>query len=69
MAMSSDDRLWTTNDLARYLQLTPESIRMRRKRGQLPEDALVQKGRLIRWIPSRIRAWAESPSPESRESA
>jgi hypothetical protein len=51
------ERLWTTDDLATYLQVSPRLVQRMRSAGKLPEPILV--GRLPRWRADVIIGWVE----------
>jgi hypothetical protein len=52
-----DAELWTVEETAAYLRLTPNGLRCRFKRGQFPKDTYVYLGREIRFVAQRIKRW------------
>jgi predicted DNA-binding transcriptional regulator AlpA len=49
--------LWTTDDLANYLQVSPRLVQRMRSAGKLPEP--IRVGRLPRWRADVIMGWVE----------
>ena len=49
--------LWTVEECAEFLRLSPEAVRCRLKRGQFPVGTYTHVGRSVRFIPERVRAW------------
>ena len=58
------DSLWTIRDLATFLNLPIEAVRMMRKRGQIPPACVVKVGRRLRFIPDRVREWVGVQIPK-----
>lgn len=52
-----DGDLWTIEECAGWLRITPEALRCRLKRGQLPAGTYVHFGRAIRFISARVKDW------------
>jgi hypothetical protein len=54
----ADDRLWTADDLAMFLGLSPRTVTAMASRspGRLP--ARVGAMRALRWVPDVVKAWA-----------
>ena len=50
--------LWTVDDVAAYLQLKPETVRVMARNGEIPSMKLGK--RLWRFDPERIEAWLET---------
>jgi len=62
--------LWTVDDLAVALRITPSGVYRRRSLGQPLPPAIVI-GRLLRWTPEAVWAWIDdhgedSPTPPPR---
>ena len=54
----NEDELWTAEDVVRYLRVgCEETVRRYRKTKGLP---FLRIGRMIRYVPNDIRAWARS---------
>lgn len=49
--------LWTVDDVAAYLQLAPETVRVMARSGEIPSMKLGK--RLWRFQPDQIEAWLE----------
>lgn len=52
-----DAELWTVDECAEYLRLTPNGLRCRFKRGQFPKGTYIYLGREIRFVAERIKRW------------
>jgi excisionase family DNA binding protein len=52
---AGEERLWTVTDVAKYLRLSPEPIRVMARKGELPAFKLGK--RLWRFEAGRIQAW------------
>ena len=51
---AADERLWIVADVTKFLRLSPETIRVMARKGELPAIKLGK--RLWRFDPSRIQA-------------
>jgi excisionase family DNA binding protein len=51
------ERLWSVNDVADYLRLKPETVRIMARKGELPVFKLGK--RLWRFDASEIQAWVD----------
>ena len=49
--------LWTVEECAAWLRITPEALRCRLKRDQIPRDVYVHLGRSVRFVAERVRIW------------
>lgn len=49
--------LWTVNECAEYLRLTPNGLRCRFKRGQFPKGTYIYLGRELRFVVQRVKRW------------
>lgn len=49
--------LWTIEECANWLRVSPEGVRCRIKRGQFPKETYVHVGRKVRFIAQRVREW------------
>lgn len=56
--------LWTVDDAAHYLKLTPEVVRRKTRAKLLPA---VKMGRLWRYHPERLAAWVDAGFPSQEE--
>jgi excisionase family DNA binding protein len=52
------DRLWSIDDVAKYLNVSRRGVERLKSSGKLPRPALTI-GRLPRWRPEVIREWIE----------
>lgn len=53
------DELWTAQDIADYLKLTPDYIRRKIiKQPNFPEPVTLQGVGTLRWIATEIKEWA-----------
>lgn len=55
-----EEPLLTFAALAKRLAVSEGSVRADYKRGRLPKEAVIRRGRRIRFHPARIRAWIDS---------
>jgi predicted DNA-binding transcriptional regulator AlpA len=53
-----DDRLWSIDDLRKYLSCSRRLVERMRSAGKLPKPVL-HVGRMPRWSPEAVRRWAE----------
>lgn len=51
---AAEEGLWTVDDVAKFLQLRPYTIRAWARTRRLPA---VVSGRVIRFVPQQIREW------------
>ncbi len=49
--------LWTIQECAAWLKLSPEAVRCRLKRGQFPAETDLHLGRAIRFVAHKVKAW------------
>lgn len=49
--------LWTIEECAQWLRISPEALRCRMKRGQFPPGTYVHFGRTVRFIAERVKSW------------
>ncbi|MFJ8434549.1 MerR family transcriptional regulator [Kitasatospora sp. NPDC094019] len=56
--MSRSTELWSYAEIARHINVQPETVRNYRRHGLLPEPDLVDGGGHPRWYPETVRAWA-----------
>jgi hypothetical protein len=52
-----DAELWTVEECAEYLRVTPNGLRCRFKRGQFPKETYIYLGREIRFVVHRVKRW------------
>jgi hypothetical protein len=52
------ERLWSIDDLRRYLNCSRRAVERLKSAGRLPRPAL-HVGRMPRWSPTAVRRWAE----------
>ena len=52
---STDERLWTCDDVAAYLQMSTHTVRNWQRDKKIPFRKV---NGLVRFIPTEIRAWA-----------
>ncbi|GAA2241510.1 MULTISPECIES: MarR family transcriptional regulator [Kitasatospora] len=52
--------LWSYAEIARHINVQPDSVRNLRRHGLLPEPDLVDAGGHPRWYPEGIRTWARN---------
>lgn len=57
MTTSDDDRLWTVNETAKFLHVSPSWVYRAVERGEIPSFKL---GGLVRFRPQTIREYAEA---------
>ncbi|KOV36744.1 MarR family transcriptional regulator [Streptomyces sp. XY431] len=50
--------MWSYVEIARHINVQPETVRNYRRHGLLPEPDLVDGGGHPRWYPETVRAWA-----------
>jgi hypothetical protein len=62
-----DEPLWDDTQLAQELNLAPQTPAAWRTRHQGPP--YIKVGRLVRYLPSRVRQWAESREVHPTETA
>ncbi|MER5351589.1 MerR family transcriptional regulator [Kitasatospora sp. NPDC002551] len=56
--MSRSTDLWSYTEIARHINVQPETVRTYRRHGLLPEPDLLDAAGHPRWYPDTIRAWA-----------
>lgn len=49
--------LWTIDECAAWLKLSPDAVRCRLKRGQFPPETFVHLGRSVRFVVQRLKKW------------
>jgi len=49
--------LWTIDECAAWLKLSPDAVRCRLKRAQFPPHTYVHLGRSVRFVAERLKAW------------
>ena len=49
--------LWTIQEAAEWLRITPQSVRTRLSRAQFPKETYTRVGKLIRFIVPRLKEW------------
>ena len=49
--------LWTVEECAAWLKMSPDAVRCRLKRGQFPRETYVHLGRSVRFVAQRLREW------------
>jgi hypothetical protein len=54
----SSDRYWGIDDIASFLNVSRRGVERHKSSGRMPRPTLTV-GRLPRWNPATIRAWAE----------
>ncbi|MFB7663745.1 MarR family transcriptional regulator [Kitasatospora sp. NPDC056138] len=54
------NELWSYAEIARHINVQPDSVRNLRRHGLLPEPDLTDLGGHPRWYPDTIRAWARN---------
>jgi hypothetical protein len=59
MSPNSSD-LWSYAEIARHINVQPDTVRNYRRHGLLPEPDLVDTDGHPRWQPETVRAWARS---------
>ncbi|MFE6748989.1 MerR family transcriptional regulator [Kitasatospora purpeofusca] len=57
--MSRSTDLWSYAEIARHINVRPETVRSYRRHGLLPEPDVVDGGH-PRWYPETVRAWARN---------
>lgn len=50
--------MWSYAEIARHINVQPETVRNYRRHGLLPDPDLTDSGGHPRWHPDTIRAWA-----------
>ncbi|MEK2492257.1 MerR family transcriptional regulator [Kitasatospora purpeofusca] len=58
--MSRSTDLWSYAEIARHINVQPETVRNYRRHGLLPEPDVVDGGGHPRWYSETVRAWARS---------
>ena len=61
--MKSDEPLWTADDVARYLAVSKSWVEHNAPSGVIPS---VKIGRMRRFVPSQIRAFAGTQTDQAR---
>ena len=56
-ATAPAQELWTINECAAWLKMSPDAVRCRLKRGQFPPETYVHLGRSVRFVAERLRKW------------
>ncbi|MFE6056977.1 MerR family transcriptional regulator [Kitasatospora sp. NPDC056446] len=56
--MSRGTELWSYAEIARHINVQPETVRNYRRHGLLPDPDLLDAGGHPRWYPDTIRTWA-----------
>lgn len=69
MTKNTSEGLWTTRELADFLGMSLEGVRMARKRGQIPKGAVVKLGSRLRFRSTVIRDWVASLSDDTNGNA
>lgn len=62
-ARNTSNRLWTDEDVAKFLQVSPATVRKWAKLGRIP---VRKAGSLNRFDPAEIEQWTR-PAPEADE--
>ncbi|MDH6126636.1 MarR family transcriptional regulator [Kitasatospora sp. GP82] len=57
---SRSNELWSYAEIARHINVQPDSVRSLRRHGVLPEPDLTDAGGHPRWYADTIRAWARN---------
>jgi hypothetical protein len=52
--------LWTYAEIARHINVQPETVRSYRRHGLLPEPDIIDSNGHPRWYADGIRAWARN---------
>ena len=63
MAAESPETLWTVEDFAAWLRITPMAARAMLRRRELPPKAIIKIGRRIRLRAEVIKAWVLKREP------
>ena len=60
---NSNDKLWTSSDLARYLQISESSVERHRASGEGNHPPYLKiSDHCVRYVPSNVVSWAERNS-------
>ena len=51
------ETLWTIDEAAAWLKMSPDAVRCRLKRGWFPPNVVVHLGRSVRFIVERLKEW------------
>jgi hypothetical protein len=51
------DQLWSTDELAAFLSITPRAVRAMRGRAGIPSSCCCKVGGRVRYIPREVRLW------------
>jgi predicted DNA-binding transcriptional regulator AlpA len=57
MPTKRDVELWTIDECATWLKMSPDAVRCRLKRGQFPPPTYVHLGRSVRFVADRMKKW------------
>ncbi|BFV59112.1 MerR family transcriptional regulator [Kitasatospora sp. CMC57] len=57
---SRSDELWSYTEIARHINVQPDTVRNYRRHGLLPEPDMIDGNGHPRWLAGTIRAWARS---------
>lgn len=60
--LSADDRLWTLDDVARFLGVHRKTVRKMNVPRTFIETTRQAKRRIVRYIPSEVKEWAAQRS-------
>ena len=63
MDAESPETLWTVDDFAAWLRITPMAARAMIRRRELPPNSIVKIGRRVRLRAEMIKAWVLKREP------
>jgi len=63
MAAESPESLWTLEDFAAWLRITPMAARAMLRRRELPPESVVKIGRRVRLRAEIVKAWVLKREP------
>ncbi|MFJ3218197.1 MerR family transcriptional regulator [Kitasatospora sp. NPDC086801] len=58
--MGRSSELWSYAEIARHINVQPETVRNYRRHGLLPDPDVLDGSGHPRWYPDTIRAWARN---------
>jgi hypothetical protein len=53
----TSETLWTIDEAAAWLKMSPDAVRCRLKRGWFPPKTVAHLGRSVRFLAERLKAW------------
>ncbi|MFB7905529.1 MerR family transcriptional regulator [Kitasatospora sp. NPDC056076] len=56
----NSDALWSYAEIARHINVQPETVRNYRRHGLLPDPDVIDGSGHPRWYPATIRTWARN---------